>query len=167
MKLTKIDNPKEIWGIYKSSFPKDERRDYNEQVELLKENKYSLYSIYENELIGFVEVWQVLDYILIEHIAIVEKKRGLGYGTEILKKFLTSKVVGEVELPNTDFAKRRIRLYERLGFKLNKHEYYQPAYSKDKKPLKLYLMTYPDKINKKEFLELKNAIYSNLYSGKY
>lgn len=51
---------KEIWGIYENSFPADERRDLNKEIEFLKEKKFNLYAIIteEGKTARFAVIWK-------------------------------------------------------------------------------------------------------------
>ena len=137
----------EIWELYESSFPPDERRDLEKQIKIFHEEAYTFYAVYANGLfIGIMAIWNLGKFVFIEHLAVKEKLRGRGFGAGLLKDFITQrnkKIVLEVDRPNTRAAKRRIKFYEKQGFKLNKYNYIQPPYNKDKNSVPLVLMTYP------------------------
>ena len=69
----------------------------------------------------------------------------------------------EVELPETEKAKRRIAFYERNGFFLNNYEYEQPAYSADKKAVPLLIMTYNKPVSYERFKEIRKELYLHVY----
>ena len=56
-----------------------------------------------------------------------------------------------------------IKFYEQLGFKLNHFDYIQPSYGKDKKPVPLRLMSYPEMILKTEFYSIRNKLHTIVY----
>lgn len=163
-----MENFNEIWDIYNSSFPEDEKRNLNSQKKVLKNPRYKMKSLKDDgKVVGFITTWDMNDFLFVEHFAIDEKYRGRSYGKKFLKKLIdkTDKnIVLEVEKPNTTQAKRRINFYERLNFKLNNYDYKQPAYGKDKEPMPLMIMTYPATIGKVEFNEVKNNLYNIVYS---
>ncbi|MGO1369677.1 GNAT family N-acetyltransferase [Senegalia sp. (in: firmicutes)] len=163
-----MENFDKIWDIYNSSFPEDEKRNLNLQKEILKDPRYKMKSLKDDEkVVGFITTWDMDDYLFVEHFAIDEKYRGKSYGKKFLKDLINKtdkNVVLEVELPDTKIAKRRIGFYERLNFKLNNYDYMQPAYGKDKEPMPLMIMTYPETIDKDEFNEVKDNLYNIVYS---
>ncbi|MGO1371989.1 MAG: GNAT family N-acetyltransferase [Senegalia sp. (in: firmicutes)] len=163
-----MENFDKIWDIYNSSFPEDEKRNLNLQKEILKDPRYKMKSLKDDEkVVGFITTWDMDDYLFVEHFAIDEKYRGKSYGKKFLKDLINKtdkNVVLEVELPDTKIAKRRIGFYERLNFKLNNYDYMQPAYAKDKEPMPLMIMTYPETIDKDEFNEVKDNLYNIVYS---
>ncbi|MGN0231991.1 MAG: GNAT family N-acetyltransferase [Muribaculaceae bacterium] len=139
-----------INNLYESSFPIDERRDYENFINILntKSNIFSLEaSVTENgEIIGFISHWDFEDFIYIEHFTVDEALRGHGYGREIIESFMSRTqlpIILEVELPDCEMSIRRIKFYERLGFKLhNNVKYIQPSYGQGRKEIELKLMTY-------------------------
>lgn len=163
-------NPNEfatVWEILKDSFPSDEYRDYKEQKALLKNDKYTVYVLSDEEIKAFITVWKFDDFAFIEHFAVREKYRNLGIGTLILQQLCekTSKQLClEVELPENEKAKRRIGFYERNGFRLNNYHYEQPAYSAEKNPVPLLIMTYGSTIDENRFKEMKKIIFKEVYS---
>ncbi|MEG1886523.1 MAG: GNAT family N-acetyltransferase, partial [Oscillospiraceae bacterium] len=102
----------------------------------------------------------------IEHLATLPKTRGRGHGKQLVEDFLklsSKPVVLEVELPENDIARRRIGFYERLGFKFNNHEYFQPPFHSDCEPLPLRIMSYPNEISKSQQDEYFQIIKSTVY----
>lgn len=157
---------KDAWRIYKSSFPADERRPTSKQKKLFACPLYNFYSICEkNILLGIVSEWNLKDFLLIEHLAIKEGYRGTGRGTYLLKEHINNKnkVIVEVERPKNNISKKRIRFYEKIGFKLNKFGYMQPPYGKGKKAVKMFLMSYPREINKSEFQLIRKKLHKTVY----
>jgi hypothetical protein len=64
-------------------------------------------------------------------------------------------------LPNTTIDQRRIKFYERTGFKLNQHYYEIPTLKEDQNPLQLLLMSYPTNVSAQdveEFIKLGHPI---------
>ena len=94
--------------------------------------------------------------------------RGKGLGSKMLKEFIGSKksdtIILEVELPEDEISTRRIKFYERNGFKLNTYEYFQMPLRKHSAPIPLYLMSYPKNLSSDEFRNYKSLIYKNVYS---
>lgn len=156
-----------IWEIYENSFPEDERRSLDKQKKLLSNPRYSFNPIYDkNKIVAFTAIWNLPNFIFIEHFAIKKEFRGKGYGTKILKNIIEKydkKVILEVEKPETHDAKRRIDFYKNLGFFLNKYDYKQPPLGENKQPVPLFLMSYPIEISPEEFINIREVLYEKVY----
>lgn len=165
-----MENYKEIWEIYKESFPENQRRNSQNQKRILKNPLYKFQPIYfENKLVGFIGIWDLENFVYVEHFAIKKEFRGKGYGKKILKGIIqkySKKIILEVEKPDTLQAKRRIEFYEKLKFNLNEYDYYQPAYNANTQPVELYIMSFPRKINEVEFMEIRDELYTSVYGCK-
>lgn len=157
----------ELEQIYKGSFPPDERRDWKKMKELLIQPKFILNQIFKDQvLIGLITLWNLPNFVFIEHFAILEPKRGKGIGTLVLKQVIAKNpttLIVEVEEPNTGEARRRIAFYERSGFSACEGIYYQPPYALDKNKVKMLLMSFPEKISQLNFNEIKTKIYREVY----
>ncbi|GMQ59283.1 GNAT family N-acetyltransferase [Vallitalea sediminicola] len=155
-----------IWNIYCDSFPENERRSLKQQMDIMKEDKYSWYPVKDNNIIvGFYTTWDLSDFVYIEHLAFDKNSRGKGYGSNIIREIIdnNNKIILEVEEPNTHEAKKRIDFYTRLGLILNNYDYVQPAYDKNKKSVPLLIMSYPSKISEEEFKRIRNELYKKVY----
>ena len=123
MEFIKLENSdsqefKEAWEIYRSSFPSDERRTFALQKELIKNNKYNFFIVTkEKVLVAIITDWNFGDFLFIEHLAVRGDLRGKGFGTELLKEYLSKnkqKIVLEVERPSNEIATKRIKFYEKM-----------------------------------------------------
>jgi len=152
------------WKIYLNSFPRNERRSLKQQKLLFRKKEYAMYAVVERkEIIAFLSIW-IIEFSFIEHFAIKKQFRNKGLGSKILKNFIKKKrIILEVEPGETKLAVRRINFYKKLGFKLNKFNHIQPAYSKAKKPIKLYIMSYPNKLSKINFEKIQKLLYKKVY----
>ena len=56
----------------------------------------------------------------------------------------------EVELPNSTINQRRIKFYERIGFKFNQQYYEIPPLKEGQTSLQLLLMSYPTLLSTKD-----------------
>lgn len=160
----KRENFDYIYAIMEESFPTDERRPYAEQKRLLDNHRYSIYTDEQNA--AFIACWEFDDFIFIEHFAVSKEHRNKGLGGLMLSKFLEKQgktVCLEVELPDTDIAKRRIGFYERNGLYLNEYEYFQPPISKGKKIVPLMVMTSQSRVDEITFGKLRNILYKEVY----
>ena len=172
MEFIKLENSdsaefKEAWEIYESSFPSDERRTLDLQKELIKNKQYNFFIVLKDKiLVAIITDWTFGDFLFVEHFAVKENLRGKGIGTELLKKYISKnkqKIVLEVERPDTELATKRIKFCDKNGFKLNNFDYIQPPYGKDKNPVPLFLMTYPEKINESEFSSIREKLHITVY----
>ena len=159
----------EVFSLLKSSFPPDEYRKYDEQKSLFLNPEYSVYVVFcnnENKLKAFMAVWELEDFLFVEHFCVNPDFRNKGLGAYILseiKKMHSCRMCLEAEVPENEMAERRIAFYERNGFFLNKYPYVQPAYSDEKKPVPLYIMTTEGKITESQFEKIKKMLYSKVY----
>ncbi len=163
----KAENFEEVSVILEKSFPKDERRNYEDQKALMQNDKYMILSERRGEdLVGFLAVWNFPEFVYLEHFAVDENFRNGGIGKEMLNemiRYFDKLVVLEVEPPETEIAKRRIGFYKRNGFCLNDYDYVQLPYGEDRKPVPLKIMSYPRVISENEFERIKDTIYREMF----
>ncbi|MGM9865461.1 MAG: GNAT family N-acetyltransferase, partial [Muribaculaceae bacterium] len=89
---------------------------------------------------GLVTVWEFDGFSYVEHFAVQPGLRGAGVGSWVLSQ-LREPVILEVEpAGSTPEAERRIRFYERNGFRVLDVQYVQPPYSPELPELELKLM---------------------------
>ena len=142
------------WALYEEAFPIEERRLMDDQVRVMKKPNYHFdIMIDENQLIGFLLWWDFETHRYIDHFATSTQHRNRGFGKLILEKFMASNdksILLEVELPNSSMNQRRIKFYERIGFKLNQHYYEIPLLKEDQTSLQLLLMSYPNLLSTKD-----------------
>jgi ribosomal protein S18 acetylase RimI-like enzyme len=175
MELVRVgaDSPffHDLWALYESAFPSDERRDLERQKALFKRPEYRLFAALagKDEPVGLLSLWEFEGFVFMEHLAVKEKLRGKGVGTAIIGLYMSScrkNVILEVEKPGTEVQKKRVAFYERLGFKRNAHSYTQPSYGPGKKPVSMLLMSYPGTISEKEYPMLRKDIHTIVYGLK-
>lgn len=157
-----------IEKTYTESFPEVERRDFSLVRGLVKdEPKFIVYALSrENRYVGFITGWLFDGYTYAEHFAIDPSARNGGIGAEAMKQFLAfcgTPVVLEVEMPVDEMSKRRIGFYERLGFVLDHHVYFQPPYRKGEAFLEMRLMTHGKLDLEQSFERVKTIIHQNVY----
>lgn len=151
-----IDFAKEV---YCSSFPKDERRDFDLAMDMVKNKDFDFFVILSNnetKPIGIISLWEFDSFVFMEHFAIDKPFRNKHYGTKaishILEKYPKPFII-EVEPPTDAEALKRINFYKHLGFNLLDYNYTQPPYSKTQKPLPMKLM-----VSDKPFEEIDKAV---------
>lgn len=153
---------------YNASFPEEERRDFSLVRKMIQDNSYfKVFALFkENDYAGFITAWEFDDFFYVEHFAIDESARNGGIGAKAMKQFLllcNSPVVLEVEMPLDEMSRRRIGFYERLGFKLDGHDYQQPPYRESEGWLDMRLMSYGEIDLKKSFGNVKEKVYKYVY----
>ncbi len=134
--------------IYNSSFPLDERRDFDLVVEMVGKEGFDFYviksSLEDETPIGIISIWEFCDFAYIEHFAIDLSLRQKGYGSKVLNEIInkySKPFIIEVEPPTNVEALKRIDFYKKLNFSLLDFNYLQPAYSPTQNPLQMNLMT--------------------------
>lgn len=157
-----------VWSIFVNSFSDDERRIKEKQYALLSNPLYNL-DTYEEEgrTVAYIAYWDFGDFLYVEHLATEPEMRGQGIGGTMLADLVKQKgklTVLESEKPDEAIAKRRIGFYERLGFKVNGYEYFQPSYGEGKEELSLVFLSSPHLLSPEEFDNIRRSIYRNVYN---
>ena len=157
----------EIFPLLEEAFPVTELRVKEEQRSLLGEACYRLYGVRKDG--GFAAVfgvWEIDDFLYIEHFAVKKEYRNGGYGGSWLDALLEEKgksMVLEVEVPEDDLTRRRIGFYQRHGLVYNDYPYLQPPLRKGNALLPLRLMTKPAAIDEMTYERYKKRIYAVVY----
>jgi len=172
MELVKIDNIESeeferAWEIYESSFKIDEKRTIELQREIMKNTNYSFLAFIENkDVTALLANWDFKNFSFIEHFAVKNEVRRKKIGTKLLQNFLQKgkeKLILEVEIPHDKDSSERINFYEEKNFKLNTFDYIQPSYGENKFPMPMFLMSYQDKIDVREFLLIRKQLHTKVY----
>lgn len=151
-----------------ASFPVEEYRD----LSVFRRYADSLSYFYCNVIlddstpVGLLSYWELGDFNYIEHLAIDPRRRGGGYGKEVLDtldKYMNNPIVLEVERPTDETAQRRICFYQRHGFELWTEDYFQPPYRTGHGRLPLYLMVKGGLTADRDFERVRKAIYHTVY----
>lgn len=158
----------QVEKTYNDSFPECERRAFSLIRDMVMNNSFfHIYAVYKNDIyVGFITTWAFESFIYVEHFAIDESARNGGIGGKVLAQYLSeigAPVVLEVELPTEEMSKRRIGFYERLGFKLDDHVYFQPPYRKGESFIEMRLMSYGDIDMDKSFELVQDNIHKYVY----
>lgn len=165
----KNDDFDSVYAIMEKSFPINEHRPYGEQKLLLDDQHYGIYVATDDgsgKIIAFIAVWQFDGVGYIEHFATDPECRGRGIGSRLLcevTELLNGRICLEVEPPDSEITLRRIHFYERHGFFLNEYPYIQPPISAGRDPLPLMIMTQKSAVNEKEFNEIRELLYKEVY----
>ena len=87
LKTCDINNFDLAFKILKQSFPLTERRDYKGQKNILSNENYKLFALYDNsdtKILGIAGVWALNGVVFIEHLAVEKSCRNMGVGSKIL-----------------------------------------------------------------------------------
>ena len=170
--LSERDYP-EFLRLYTDSFPEEERRPYADTADLANfilsnGDRFHILAAREaDRFVGFITYWQFPDYIYGEHFAIIPEMRGRNIGAHMMRHLLDNvshNMILEVELPETEIARRRIGFYERLGFTPHPEiPYIQPPYSPGLQELPLMLMTHGD-VDLSDWRKAVAPILRNVYN---
>ena len=153
-----------VYAVMEQSFPLEEYRSYEGQKALLVKPAYRIYAAKEEgEILGFAAVWQLENWLFLEHLAVNPQFRNRGIGAELLNFLAEKRCCLEVELPETDIARRRIGFYQRNGFFLNDYPYVQPSLGEGRGPMPLSIMTSGRTISPEEFTQLRQLLYTHVY----
>lgn len=158
-----------IETLLESAFPPEEHRPLELQREFTSNRKefHTLLLMEGEEKVGLLTYWEFETFYYIEHFAIDSSKRNGGYGSKALGEWLhrlTQPVVLEVELPKDELSTRRIEFYQRQGFLLWARQYHQPPYRPYDNYLPMHLMVYGDLSCDKDFNEVKEKLYKEVYN---
>ena len=159
----------EIFDILEYSFPENERRDFDAQLEKSKCPEFRTMTLSENgKLRGFLNLWELSDFVYLEHFAVDKNIRGKGLGSELIRQLCaicTGKtIVLEAEPPElNEFSSRRIEFYRRLGFHTNPFPYKQPPYRAGGEPVELVIMSRPLPLSEGDFGDKIREIYRKVY----
>ena len=139
IKLENISTDSSIYPwveqLWLNSFPDDERRDTIAQR--LNTDTNPIFSCFValddyDKPLGFITLWNFDLFIYCEHFAAAPEFRCKGIGTKIINHITnshTKPLVLEVEIPDNELSRRRIRFYERCGLRLWQSSHYiQPPY---------------------------------------
>ena len=136
----------DFYALLCASFIKEELRGRLDARATLDNPSFLLYNIQvKGESIGYISVWRLDGFAFIEHFAVKEEMRGMGYGEETIRALCREygALVLECEPRVTEIQKRRAAFYERCGFVENAVSYLQPSYGEGLCEVPLLLMSYP------------------------
>jgi ribosomal protein S18 acetylase RimI-like enzyme len=180
IELDQKDTLEEIFQIYETSFPANERQTLETLKIRLKENKQVLFAAkINNEVVGIGFLFDLLgsDFLLLDYLAVKENHRGKQIGEALFShlknyaKLQKKHLLMEVDDPEFGDDKtnrlKRIAFYQKNGaFWLKEVKYILPALD-DSEHTKQILMLVPQN-SKNEFLReeikaLVKLLYSELY----
>ncbi|MBP3253304.1 MAG: GNAT family N-acetyltransferase [Bacteroidales bacterium] len=158
----KTENCKQL---YFASFPKDERRLWEDIYRLQTDNTcFNFFSVtFNGEFAGIASVWVFEKMVYIEHFAISKAKRCHGIGSKVLeelKALYQKPIVLEIDVPNDCISERRAEFYRRNGFFMHNYFYLQPPYKKGLNSVEMKIMSDSDALT---FDYIRSVLYSKVY----
>ena len=125
LKRVKKQDLRQVKELYKTAFPKEERRPFFLLNWEMKKRVMEILAVEENGFAGLLISSFYKDIVLIEFLAIDDGRRGDGLGSKVLslakKRYKGRRIVLEIERPEpdcdpSDMKLRRKEFYERNGF---------------------------------------------------
>ena len=117
----------------------------------------------EEKNVGYLILWELSEFIFVEHFEIFSQFRGQNFGSEVLAYLIQKhgELILETEpVELNTIAERRVKFYERNGFSILKKDYIQPSYGDGKNALNLFLMgTFSPEDLEKSIAEIYEIIY--------
>ncbi len=112
---------KEVKHLYITAFPKEERAPFSLLMHRVNNGRDSFYAVEDNgEFVGLVYTIRKKKLVYVFFLAVAEEKRGMGYGTRILRCIkrlnpgcVISLMIEDTEDTSADNYEQRIN---RLGF---------------------------------------------------
>lgn len=144
MRLVPITRtPPEWWDLYCTAFPAEERRGRDTHEQALGDVHFHACRLEdEGEFIGLLTWWQWEEILYIEHLAIVEEKRGMGYGHAVLAELRRNgqNIILEIEPVCDEKTARRMAFYHSCGFRALPYPHVQLAYQQGFADIPLLLL---------------------------
>ncbi len=146
----------DVWRLYEVSFPDYERRGPESHRRADADPRFrGVAGLEGGGLAGLLFYWVDGGMAFVEHLATEPRLRGSGIGSALMRWLFAAypgtHVILEIDPPEDDISRRRLRFYERLGFHVNDYPYFHTSYSLGGPRHPLVLMSRPDPIDREEF----------------
>lgn len=153
--------------LWLSAFPEAERRDTAAQrANTDTQPNFHCLVAEDTQFVGFLTYWDFGTFCYGEHFATLPSVRNGGYGSAILHEVLRragQPFVLEVEQPDTELSRRRVRFYERNGLTLWQVPYIQPAYREGGESVPMLLMATAPLSAEHDFPTVRRTLYTEVY----
>ena len=171
---------KNVMKIYTDAFPSNEIRSVQETANmlLLNNNSYKLFAAQNNKkstMLGFILVYDFIDFVLLDYMAIQKEQRGNGIGS-VMFQWLIEKYkqttscdmilleIQRVLEPDKKTKKARMQFYKRHGAKLITDSYHMPSYENMPSELMLLMgVLFSNEISELRIIDMVERIYEHVY----
>lgn len=160
----------DAWRIYREAFPECEQWREEAYARAFADPDFEADALrMEGAVVGLLFHWRYGTYRYVEHLAIDPALRGRNLGSQALEALRerSEGVVLEIDPPEDERSRRRLRFYERLGFVRNDHPYVHPSYRQPFCAHRLVLMSYPGALDRdaaRRFADFVRERILRLYS---
>ena len=140
--------------LYTQAFPREERRDLEEQRRILSFADYHFQLLLEGDtLLGIVLYWEVGELIFLEHLATMPQRRNQGLGSAALSllKQQGKTILLEMEPPADNLTRRRYGFYQCNGFQMNHYHHIQAKYRQGDPDVVLKILSFPQPLTEGEY----------------
>ena len=157
-------------ALYRASFPLHEQRESPSQEQILQDEAYFFYLIYDGEqFVGLLLCWETGQFIYVEHLCIRPELRCRHYGQRALE-YLQQKgktIILEIDPPVDDLSRRRMGFYERNHFNENAYAHIHPPYHRENVGHPLVILSYPNRLTAGDYQQfftyLKEHIMKDVF----
>lgn len=166
-RITRAGDPdfKTLTALYMEAFPEEERRNTVQLERMLAEEPRMHFNAVECEGLsaGLFVYWDFGTFYYLEHLAVYPEMRNQKIGQQVLdwmREHLDGLRILEAEPAETEITTRRVRYYERNGYRVLDKAYRQPAYRPGGEGCALWVMGNRTDDGLKEKLEtIRQAVY--------
>lgn len=157
----------EAWRLYRESFPVHERRSLEAHVSAESDEAFYTQAVVdEGRLVAILFWWLYDGGIFLEHLAVSPTARGQGVGSALLERFIAEHpgrgIILEIDPPVDDTSQRRLRFYERLGFRLNHYPYIHTSYTFGGREHELKILSRPSVLSDGQFADFRKFVCSRV-----
>lgn len=153
--------------LFEKAFPEEERPPFATVRDREQENFHFLVATLEDdEPVGILTYWTFEEFAYVEHFAIANQYRNMGFGKACMLNLMNQypdQLVLEIELPNTEQAESRLEFYSDLGLTQNPQEYIQPSYYGNRLEVPMLIMSKYE-LDDEEFEEMRQILYKEVYN---
>ena len=148
MQIARICSPQhplagEWWQLYEAAFPASERRGRGQHAAALADGAFHCLHLADAAgVVGILSYWLWPGLCYVEHLAIVESRRGQGFGHRVLE-LLPKPFILEIEPAVDAVTARRLSFYESAGLARLPQPHVQLAYQAGLPDVPLWLLSKP------------------------
>lgn len=117
--------------------------------------------------VGLMGWWEYDAFRYVEHLAIAPHARSGGFGSKILKKWMSGSekpVFLEIDPVVDEITQRRLNFYQRLGFVENAIEHAQPHFQGTGETVPLRVLSFPAAMSAADFNAFRGALAADVWA---